>query len=134
MEMVENSNVNANDMTLEQLGVENPVAVAEAAVSKETAERALVLFTQAATIKAVTGVDVMAMYQQDEQVRERILSGALDFIGLYHETNNNVRNSAPTVVRSSNGNMHHDVSVRNMSESQFKKLDEMLKSGQTVSL
>lgn len=98
---------------------------------QETNQRANALYQQAETIKAITGVNVMAMYNTDPAVKQKILDGEWDFKDVY-EASKAVK--APVPVRSSNGVSIGNTSVANMSDAQFEKLEEALRRGARVKI
>ena len=128
------SNVNVNELSLEELGINNPAIEAQQEADKETAERAIVLYTQARTIHAITGMNVLEEYENNESVRVRILNGEIDFIGLYREMSESHNRRVPAIVRSANGSASQTLNIRSMTDEQFNKLDNMLANGKHVSL
>lgn len=70
---------------------QQPVQKVEAALEQPSISpvemRAQTLVVQAKTIQRVTGVDVMAVYNADVEVRNHILSGAWDFVDVYKSMN-----------------------------------------------
>lgn len=98
------------------------------------------LYQQAMTIQRVTGVDVMGIYQSDAAVQENVLSGKWDFQDVYRFAGKNTEEPVnpqrknPSVVRSSNGVDMNSVSVRKMSDSEYRKMDEYLAKGGKVDM
>lgn len=97
----------------------------------EVSQRGNELYQQALTIKAVTGVDVMAMYNTDPAIKQKILDGEWDFKDVY-DASKAVK--APAPVRSSNGVPMGNTSIANMSDAQFEKLEEALRRGAKVKI
>lgn len=97
-------------------------------------QRAATLFNQAQTIKRTTGVDVMGLYNQNPDVRQKILSGEWDFADVYENSKASVPASAPTPVRGSNGMEIGDVDILKMSSAQFEKMNDLLAKGGTISM
>lgn len=94
--------------------------------------RAQTLVVQASTIQRITGVDVMAVYNADVEVRNHILSGAWDFVDVYKSLN--LKPAPPAPVRTANGAELGQLNVNAMTQSQFMKLNDLLKMGGTVSM
>lgn len=93
-------------------------------------QRAAELIAQADTIRASTGVDVMALYNTDPAIRQKILSGEWSFVDVFK---NNQQADAPTrtpaPIRSTNGFGLGGADFRKMSSEQFAKVNELLESG-----
>jgi hypothetical protein len=86
--------------------------------------RADLLAKQAEKIKANRGLDVMSAFNSDPDVKQRILSGEWDF---YDVAETMKKPLAP--VRSSNGAGVSNLSIQNMSDEQFQKLQANLAKG-----
>lgn len=93
--------------------------------------RAQMLVTQAENLKAVTGVDVMALYNSDPDVHEKILSGEWDFTDVLKQHNGAAR-SVPAPVRSANGLAMGSMSISDMTDEQFDRLNDYLARGGKV--
>ena len=93
--------------------------------------RAQELITQARTIQAVVQADVMALYNNDPEVRTRILRGEWDFIDVWK--NLQPAQQPPIPVRTANGGAGA-MNISGMNDSQFSKLNEMLKRGAKVDM
>ncbi|MBQ9152441.1 MAG: hypothetical protein IJ130_01355 [Solobacterium sp.] len=89
--------------------------------------RADILAKQARKIKANRGVDVMEAFNEDPDVKQKVLSGEWDFYDVADAIGNQRTVSAP--VRSANGGGIKASSIMSMSDAQFKKLNENLASG-----
>ena len=85
--------------------------------------RAQILARQAQKIKANYGIDVMGMYQNDPEVKRKILSTEWDFYDVMESTK-----SPPSPVRTPNGG-YSAASVSSMSDEQFRRLQENLAKG-----
>ena len=96
----------------------------------EAQQRARDLYTQSQAIKRATGVDVMAIYNTDPEIRNRVLNGEMDFADVY-ET---VKQPAPppSPVRSSNGAGTRNVSIGKMSDAEFDRLNAMMAKGAKI--
>ena len=93
--------------------------------------RAKELITQAHTIRAIANVDVLAVYNTDVEVRERVLNGEWDFIDVYKRMK--PARSLPAPLRSANGGAGV-MNISGMDEGQFDKLNAMLKKGMKVDM
>ena len=115
---------------------QQPVQTVEAALERPSISpvemRAQTLVVQAKTIQRITGVDVMAVYNADVEVRNHILSGAWDFVDVYKSMN--LSPTPPAPVRSANGVELGQLNVNAMTESQFVKLNDLLKMGGTIAM
>ena len=92
--------------------------------------RARLLIAQAQAI-AKLGGDVMQLFQTDAVGRERVLRGEWDFADLWSASRPTAYTAPPAPVRSANGSMG-GMDVRGMSDSQFERLNRMLREGGTV--
>ena len=99
--------------------------------SLELQLRAQELITQARTIQAVTGVDVLSVYNTDIEVRTRVLNGEMDFIDVWKSMK--IQSAPPAPVRSANGGVGA-MNIGAMNENQFSKLNEMLSKGVKVDM
>lgn len=97
--------------------------------AKATAEK---LKQQADALKAEHGFDAMALFRSNEAIKQKVVTGKLDFNDLY-ELYGNAEQSKPNVpapMRSSNGSFGNAASiVRTMTDQGFAKLDAELASG-----
>lgn len=93
------------------------------------AARADVLARQAEKIKANRGLDVMALFNSDPDIKQRVLSGEMDF---YDVAESMKRPLAP--VRNSNGVGMNAMSIQNMSPEQFERLQKNLSGGKTYDM
>lgn len=101
----------------------------------EVAQYAQRLVDQAAAIHDATGVDVMALYNNDPDVKQKINSREWTFADVYkNAAQGNKRPAAPAPVRSSNGIALGDMNIARMSKSQFDKLDELLAQGGKIDM
>lgn len=90
-------------------------------------QRATMLAAQAKAIMAAGGPDVMKAYREDENVRNRILSGEADFADIAEQMRSG--RTAPTPVRAANGQTVEASSISSMTDEQFDKLNAMLRRG-----
>lgn len=90
--------------------------------------RADILAKQAQKIRSNRGLDVIGAFNQDETIKEKVISGEWDFYDVADAISPQKR--TPTPVRSPNGGENFSgVSIRNMSDEQFRRLQENLASG-----
>ena len=94
--------------------------------------KADMLAKQAQKIKSSQGLDVMAAYNQDSSIQQRIASGEWDFYDVAEYLQN--RRNPPSPARSSNGARSEKVSIKNMSEKQWQALQANLGQGKKYSL
>lgn len=89
--------------------------------------KADVLAQQAHKIQSSSGVDVMAAYNNDPQIQQKIASGEWDFYDVrdYLQT----RRNPPSPARNSNGARTEKSSIKNMSDAQWKALQKNLSQG-----
>ena len=104
---------------------------AERQADLDTQLRAQALVSQAQAIRAISGVDVMALYETDMEIRQRVLSGEWDFMDVWKNTS--AQPMPPKPVRAANGSMGK-VNIIAMNSRQFEKLNEMLGHGGTVDM
>lgn len=90
--------------------------------------RADLLAQQAQKIHANRGVDVMQAMQNDPDIKTRVLSGEWDFYDVAEHLSK-PRRSVPAPVRSPNGATTGDMSIANMSDAQFRRLQQNLAAG-----
>lgn len=86
--------------------------------------RADFLATQADKIKANRGLDVMAVFNSDPDIRQQVLNGDMDF---YDVAETMKRPLAP--VRNPNGVGANTMSIQGMSDEQFARLQKNLSGG-----
>lgn len=89
------------------------------------------LLKQAETIKRLTGTDMMALYNSDKTVQNRILSREIDFYGLAEEMREQPqqRKGTPPVVKAANGSGYHHRGIADLTDEQFDELDRRLEQG-----
>jgi hypothetical protein len=99
---------------------------AENATSKARAE---LLARQAQKIRDNRGLDVMGAFNQDESIKQKVVSGEWDFYDVA-DAMSRTSKRVPAPVRSPNGGENYSgVSIMNMTDAQFRKLQENLASG-----
>ena len=82
------------------------------------------LAKQAEKIKANRGLDVMAVFNSDPDIKQRVLSGDMDF---YDVAETMKRPLSP--VRNPNGGNTNVMSIQGMSDEQFARLQKNLSGG-----
>lgn len=95
------------------------------------------LVDQARDILDVTGVDVMALYNNDPEVKKKINSREWTFADVYKAAKQGGQGGEPGIpspVRSSNGFAIGNLSVSRMSDNQFDKFDDFLAKGGRVDM
>lgn len=95
-------------------------------MSAVTRARADLLAQQAEKIQQKSGVDVMSAFRDNTDVRQKVLSGEWDF---YDVADALSQRRVPMPVRSSNGASFSGVSIANMTDEQFRRLNENLAAG-----
>lgn len=100
-------------------------------VSRETDWNAYAqtLLEQAKHIKDLTGLDVMDVYNKDDDVKRRVSSKEIDFYGIAQELQQKQTRRMPPVVRSSNGQTGRAHGIASLSDEQLDKLDAELERG-----
>jgi hypothetical protein len=87
--------------------------------------RIKILANQADKIREKTGVDVMEVFHNDPEIRNKIFSGEMDFYEVAEQVKPS-RKKPPAPMRTPNGSSIGPNSIEAMSDAQFKKLDKML--------
>lgn len=97
--------------------------------SAMTHARADLLAKQAQKIKAKRGIDVMQALNEDNEIKNRVLSGEWDFYDVA-ENLTAPKKTAPVPMRTSNGGTNPSaVSISGMTDEQFKRLQANLANG-----
>ena len=94
--------------------------------------KADVLAQQAHKIMNASGVDVMAAYNENAEIQQKVASGEWDFYDVRDYLQN--KRNPPSPARSSNGAHTEKASIKNMSESQWKALQKNLAQGKRYNL
>lgn len=90
--------------------------------------RADLLFAQAKKIQTNRGLDVMAEYQNNPDVQQKVLSGEWDFYDVAEAMN---PRRAPAPMRTANGASVGAVDIAHMTDAQFDRLNANLAAGKT---
>ena len=89
--------------------------------------RADLLAQQARKIEASRGSDVMAAYNEDQEIQRKVASGEWDFYDVADYLGQ--KRNPPSPARTSNGARSEKVSIRNMTDKQFNALQDKLAHG-----
>lgn len=108
----------------------------QATIDPATKAKADMLAAQAEKIKARTGIDVIKLFNEDADVRAKIFSGEADFYDIAEavQPQRGRRATPPAPARNPNGTGTADFSIANMSDEQFKKLQQNLAHGRTYDM
>jgi hypothetical protein len=96
----------------------------------ETQQRAATLVTQADALSRSSGVDVMALYNSNPDIKQKIVSGEWDFVDVLKHAQSHP--SVPSPVRNTNSMGIGNMKIGRMSDDQFDKLNAMLAEGQRI--
>jgi DNA primase len=100
--------------------------------------RASMLAKQAEKIQSRRGLDVMAEFNNNEETRQKILSGEWDFYDVADSmdaSKSGQKKSTPSVMRSPNGASGSEKSsIATMSDEQFERLEKNISEGRRYSL
>lgn len=95
-----------------------------------TEERIEMLKAQAAYIKDKSGVDVIAEWNNNPEVKKAVMDGEMDFYQVAEQMQKRQKKRPPSPTRSPNGaNGIGPQSIANMSDAQFRKMDKKLDEG-----
>ena len=108
-------------------------------IDEATRLKAEKLFEQAQIVKRMTGVDVLPLFSQSEEVRQKVTSGEWDMVDVYEQLCQPAAPArqapAPAPVRSANGSLPAGApDVRRMSDKEFEKLNKALAKGVSVQM
>lgn len=89
-----------------------------------TKARIDMLAHQAKSIKARTGVDVMAEFDSNEDIKQKVISGEMDFYDVAEQMKAPARGKPPAPMRSPNGASGADQpnAIDSMSDEQFRRM------------
>ena len=101
-----------------------------------TEARIDMLAKQADKIKAKTGIDVIEIFSNDEDIKSKVVSGELDFYDVAEMAKEKPqRKKAPAPMRSPNGATGHSPNaIENMSDEQFRRLEKRISEGARYAL
>lgn len=107
------------------------------AAQETPAEKARIeiLSHQAAKIKTQKGVDVMAEFQSNEEIKQKVISGKMDFYDVLDEMTSAKGRKAPAPTRSPNGaSGKNPNAIDTMSDEQFARMEKKIKEGARYTL
>ena len=96
----------------------------------ESQQRAATLVAQADALSRSSGVDVMALYNSNPDIKQKIISGEWDFVDVLQHAQSTP--SVPSPVRSTNTFGIGNMNMKSMSDDQFDKLNAMLAEGKRI--
>ena len=101
-----------------------------------TSTRVDMLAHQADAIKAETGFDVIDVFTNDEDIKQRVISGELDFYDVARMMNGSGQKRPPAPMRSPNGasGSVQPNAIQNMSDEQFERMEKKIREGARYSL
>lgn len=96
------------------------------------------LANQADKIKAKTGIDVIEIFSNDPDIKNKVINGEMDFYDVAEQAkeNNTGRRRSPAPTRSPNGasgQQSHNA-ISSMSDEQFERMERKIKEGARYSL
>ena len=90
---------------------------------------------QANRIKAGNGPDVIAEFQTNEEIKQKVISGEMDFYDVAEMMKESPRRRTPPPMRSPNGaSGSQKTAIDNMSDEQFARLEKRIAEGGRFSL
>lgn len=94
-----------------------------------TTARAQLLATQAQKIKERRGIDVMQAFNDDPEIKQKVISGDWDFYDVAEQLGEEPRKRVPTPARTPNGANTAGFSFANMTDEQWKRFNQRLEGG-----
>lgn len=134
-ELVDSGKIADLDTAVEYLTMKNgrqPKGQPKQEVDPAIQAKADVLAAQAHKIKSASGIDVMAAYNDDAEIQQKVASGEWDFYDVRDFLQS--KRNPPSPARSSNGARPEKTSIKNMSEAQWKALQKNLDQGKRYNL
>ena len=91
---------------------------------------------QAVRIKERTGVDVFDVFTNDEDIKQRVMDGELDFYDVADMMSEKKTKRPPSPMRSPNGasGSNQPNAITNMSDEQFERMEKRIREGARYSL
>lgn len=90
---------------------------------------------QADRIKASSGIDVIAEFNSNEEIKRKIVSGEMDFYDVAEQMKQATKRRPPAPTRSSNGaSGQNPNAIESMSKEQFARLEKRISEGARYSL
>lgn len=103
--------------------------------AKAAQQRAQELVNQAESLRRATGVDVMAIYNTNQQARDMILSGGKDFVDVLQAFGNPEKQQhVPISVRAANGVAVGQTQIGKMTDTQFATMNDFLSKGGKIDM
>ena len=101
-----------------------------------TSTRVDMLAHQADAIKEETGFDVIDVFTNNEEIKQRVISGELDFYDVARMMKGNQQKRPPAPMRSPNGasGSVQPNAIENMSDEQFERMERRIQEGARYSL
>ena len=94
-----------------------------------------ILGHQADKIKASTGVDVIAEFESNKEIKQKVISGEMDFYDVAEAMKQQPKKRPPTPMRSPNGASGQSPNaIESMSDEQFARMEKRIKEGARYSL
>lgn len=106
--------------------------------SADIKQKAATLVAQADVLTRTTGIDLMALYNNDPAVKQKVISGEWDFVNVLNFAQQNAVEeptipAMPAPVRSANVGLG-GVSISKMSDAQLDKMNELLRGGGKINV
>ena len=96
----------------------------------KTSERIEMLKAQAEYIKKKSGLDVVAEWNNNPEIKKAVIEGEMDFYQVADQMQKQQKKRPPSPTRSPNGaNGIGPHSIANMTDAQFRKMDQRLDEG-----
>lgn len=90
---------------------------------------------QVDSIKAKTGIDVMAVFESDKDIKNAVISGKMDFYDVAEQMQSKGRRRPPAPMRSPNGaSGQQQNAISTMSDEQFERMEKRIAQGVRYSL
>ena len=100
-----------------------------------TQARINMLGHQAAVIKEKTGLDVTAEFVNNDEIKQKVISGEMDFYDVADHLKKTAKKRPPAPVRSPNGaSGTNPNTIDTMSDEQFERMEKRIKEGARYSL
>lgn len=101
-----------------------------------TQARIDILSKQADKIKARTGVDVVAEFSKNEEIKKKVISGEMDFYDVAEQMQQKpAKKKAPAPMRSPNGaSGTNPNAIDSMSDEQFERMERKIREGARYTL
>lgn len=84
---------------------------------------------QADAIREERGIDVTAEFLNNEEIKQKVISGEMDFYDVARQMKGGNRRKPPAPMRSPNGVGNIGLTIESMTDAQFRALDKKLDEG-----